>query len=273
MPWSATSSRIPSGSAERDRDGAPVRAVADGVVQKIDQDLLDPIRVDVGGHPRGRCHDEPVERASLLRVLHLLAHQRGQVRVRELELQLPGVELGRVEELSHEPRQAIRLSDDLLEWSAEPRVVQTFRGEHSEGELGVSPDARGRRPQLVSRDGHEILARLDAGLGRRARLLFGPQPFLDHVFIQTPGRHARDARGEDERAVYAGPEPRRRNGVGVVVHRGRIHDADHTVVEHHVRDREQERPPILIERDHDDHDEEVEMHLDVAPGEMHQDRR
>jgi hypothetical protein len=59
----------------------------------------------------------------------------------------------------------------------------------------------------------------------------------------------------------------------VVEDRFWIDGSDQPVVEDDVADGEEERYPGLIKRDHGNHDEEMEMHLDQAAGKVHQDRR
>ena len=50
----------------------------------------------------------------------------------------------------------------------------------------------------------------------------------------------------------------------------RVERSRDAVMQQHVGDRREERDPVLIERDHDDHHEEVEVHLDDAAREMHE---
>ena len=59
----------------------------------------------------------------------------------------------------------------------------------------------------------------------------------------------------------------------VVVDGDRVDHAEHAVLEHDVADGGEERPPVLVERDHTDHHEVVEVHLDHAARLVHEDRR
>jgi hypothetical protein len=59
----------------------------------------------------------------------------------------------------------------------------------------------------------------------------------------------------------------------MVEHVGRAQRAEHAMVDHHVGQGEPERQPVLVEGDDADHHEEVEVHLDHAAGQVHQDRR
>ena len=93
------------------------------------------------------------------------------------------------------------------------------------------------------------------------------------VLDQAPGRHAHRGRSQHEASVDRRPQHRLLLGGRVVEDRRRVEDPQHRVVQHHEGDRDQERQPALVEGDHPDHHEEVEVHLDVAAGEVHQDTR
>ena len=75
---------------------------------------------------------------------------------------------------------------------------------------------------------------------------------------------------EDEAAVDAGPLPRVVDRGRVVVDGRRREHATDAVLEHDVADGDEERPPVLVERDDTHHDEEVEVHLDHAAGQVHE---
>jgi hypothetical protein len=96
---------------------------------------------------------------------------------------------------------------------------------------------------------------------------------LEGLFAGPPADQAGHAGGEDERGVQRGEAPRVGPGRGMVEHRVRIKDAHHAVVYGHVADRQQERKPVLVQRDDADHHEEVEVHLDQTVRQMHGDRR
>src|SRR5581483_11968459 len=91
------------------------------------------------------------------------------------------------------------------------------------------------------------------------------------ALVQAPGGDAGEAGAEHESRVDAGPLPRVQPGVAMVIHRLRLQHTDHTVVYGYVGDGQQVRAPALVQRDHRDHDEEVEVHLDDAAGEVHED--
>jgi hypothetical protein len=59
----------------------------------------------------------------------------------------------------------------------------------------------------------------------------------------------------------------------VVVHVLRVQGTDDAVVTGHEDDRRQEDGPVLVQRDHAEDHEEVEVHLDETVGQVHQDRR
>jgi hypothetical protein len=92
------------------------------------------------------------------------------------------------------------------------------------------------------------------------------------VLVEPPGEDVRHRGGQHERPVDPGPQPRVALGRAVVVHGARRQHPDDAVVQHDEQDRETERHPVLVQRDDADHDEEVEVHLDVAAGQVHQHR-
>ena len=101
----------------------------------------------------------------------------------------------------------------------------------------------------------------------------------DHVqtsvgrLAHAPGDDADHARRQQEPAVDARPEPGRGEGRRVVVDVGGKEHADDPVMQDDVGHGQQERHPVLVERENAHHDEEVEMHLDVAAGQVHEHRR
>ena len=90
------------------------------------------------------------------------------------------------------------------------------------------------------------------------------------ALVQAPGEQVGDARGDYERAVDRGPQPRLFPGSRMVVHGHGVDHADGPVLQEDETNRNQEQHPILVQRDHGQGDEEMEVHLDVAAGEMHQ---
>ncbi len=58
------------------------------------------------------------------------------------------------------------------------------------------------------------------------------------------------------------------HGVGMVVHRRRLEHADRGVVDDGDPQCDAERHPVVVEGDHADHHEEVEVGLDVAAGQV-----
>ena len=159
----------------------------------------------------------------------------------------------------------------------EPRADQLLVGRAvGLGEAGVDPeqptvqvgdvDQRGR---VVDELGEPALAvaqplRLRVGtLLRRAALGLRPAPVDDR----------RGRAGKDE----AGVEQGRGQGVllrpRVVVHlTGRVVGEDAVLCQHHA-DGDDERPPVLVQRESGDHEEEVEVHERVAAPGVHQERR
>jgi hypothetical protein len=96
---------------------------------------------------------------------------------------------------------------------------------------------------------------------------------LERPLVEAPRDHAADARPQHERGVDARPGPRRVVGGLVVVDRLGPEHADHAVVHGDEADREDVGDPVLAQGQEGEHHEEVEVELDVAPGEMHEDRR
>ncbi len=85
---------------------------------------------------------------------------------------------------------------------------------------------------------------------------------------QAPVRHRGHAGAGDEQGVHAGPFHRVVPSGGVVVGRVRGDHAHHAVVDDDVGDRQQEGGPVLVEGDHEQHHEEVEMGLDQPAGQV-----
>jgi hypothetical protein len=108
----------------------------------------------------------------------------------------------------------------------------------------------------------------EAGLAL-AGVLAGPLALGAEVLVHAPREDGGDRGGEDEGAVDRGEAPR---VSGVVVDRIAIDDAHQPVVHDDERDRDEERAPVLVQRDDDDHDEEHEMRLDRAAGQVHGER-
>ena len=84
--------------------------------------------------------------------------------------------------------------------------------------------------------------------------------------VQPPDAMPAALMPEDEQAVDAGPLPWVVDGGLMVVDgRGSMTPRD-AVLEHDVADGDEERPPVLVQRDDADHHEVVEVHLDDAAG-------
>ena len=143
----------------------------------------------------------------------------------------------------------------------ELRAAQVEEGEPGPLRLD-EPQPAVRRPQD---GGHPLRQEPQAGLaglGAGARGL-----------AQPPVGDRGDARREDEGPVDGRPLPRVGQGIRVVEHgRGR-EDAQHAVVQYHVAEGQQEGHPVVVQPDHREHHEEVEVRLDVPAGEVHQHRR
>ena len=93
------------------------------------------------------------------------------------------------------------------------------------------------------------------------------------LLVRAPRGDVGEARGEDEAAVDQRPPPRVGGRLRVAVDRVRLQDADHAVVQDDVADREEERDPVLVQREQPDHHEEVEVRLDDAAPEVDEQRR
>jgi hypothetical protein len=68
--------------------------------------------------------------------------------------------------------------------------------------------------------------------------------------------------------VHERPAPWVGDGGRVVVDRAGVERAERAVVEDHIADRQQEGQPVLVEREDGDHEEEVEVRLDLAAPEV-----
>ena len=85
-----------------------------------------------------------------------------------------------------------------------------------------------------------------------------------HVLVEPPGDDAGGRRAEHEEARGSPPTPR---GCRRGCRRSAARRPERPVLHHDVADRETERQPVLVEREHGDHHEEVEVRLDPAvPG-------
>ena len=108
-------------------------------------------------------------------------------------------------------------------------------------------------------------------MAKTLRRLFGravcPVHPVAHVLVEPPRGDTRRGRAQHEEAVDRGPGPR---VASVAVHRTRRKRAQNAVFEDDVADRDAEREPVLVERQHGDHHEEMEVRLDLAVPGMHQ---
>ena len=99
---------------------------------------------------------------------------------------------------------------------------------------------------------------------RAAEALLGGLRGGADALALTPGDDVGDRQRGDEQAVDAGPAPRVVDVVEDGVGAQRAHRA---VLEHDEADRQQVRPPLLVERERADHQEVVEVRLERAvPG-------
>jgi hypothetical protein len=91
----------------------------------------------------------------------------------------------------------------------------------------------------------------------------------DLVLVQAPGGQVREARAQDERAVDAGPHPGVVRPV-VAEDRVRVQRADDAVVGDDHDQGDAVGHPVLVQRDHADHDEEDEVRLRDALPQVHE---
>ena len=91
------------------------------------------------------------------------------------------------------------------------------------------------------------------------------------VLVLPPGDETGDALGQHEAAVDEGPLPRVVERGLVVVHRSRRDHAHGAVLDHDEADGDEEGNPVLVQAEDDDHDEVVEVHLDHAARQVHED--
>ena len=90
---------------------------------------------------------------------------------------------------------------------------------------------------------------------------------------EAPRRDVGGAGGEDEERVDEGPQQGLVLGGLMIEDVAGEEDAGDAVVGRDEPDRHEERDPVLVEGDQAHHDEEVEVHLDGAAGEVHEDGR
>jgi hypothetical protein len=152
------------------------------------------------------------------------------------------------------------LGDDEVGQRHADDVVAHARAQRRVGLLhdAVEPDERHPGRRAIEGRAEALLA----VLGRRARVL-----------VQAPVDDVDDAEAGDEERVDRRPAPRVGDGVGVVVDGGGLERAHQPVVGQDVREGEQVGEPLLVERQQADHHEEVEVALDGAVHQVHDDRR
>ncbi|HEY8740418.1 MAG TPA: hypothetical protein VIN56_07485 [Candidatus Dormibacteraeota bacterium] len=92
------------------------------------------------------------------------------------------------------------------------------------------------------------------------------------ILTQPPERYVRRTGGDNERSVYASPQPWVFYGRAVVVNGGRYQNPDHPVLDQDVSNGEEERQPILIQHQNWDDHEELEVRLDRTPRQVNADR-
>jgi hypothetical protein len=157
------------------------------------------------------------------------------------------------------PTREVLGEHQLGQWDADD-VVAHVRAQRGVGPLheAVEPDDRHPRRRAVERRAEALLA----VLGRGARVL-----------VQAPVDDVDDGQGADEQCVDPRPAPRVGDGVRVVVDRRGLDEAHEPVVAEHEREGKQVGEPLLIERQQADHHEEVEVPLDRAVHQVHDDRR
>ena len=176
------------------------------------------------------------------------------------------------------------VGDELLGLGVEPVGVALLeqREEAGDGEQRRRQVVRGDRRELVELAVRALelagvaLELALGGLGALERgLLLGDQPdvLVAQVLVEPPRDDRAEAGGADVGGVEQRPAPRVRLGVGVVEDRMRVERAADAVVQHDERRGEQEDHPVLVEREQHDHDEEVEVRLDDAAGEVDDHRR
>ena len=226
--------------------------------------------------------------------------------VAALQLGLRAVALGDVVEAHHDAHQVVALdhgrghvvdgqvaavdpAEDLVDALPRPPVLE--RREHRRALVGRRPAVGIEAPHdggdRLARDVPDVDAeqlgggRVDEGdpaLGVHAEdALAGrfenQRRLREGALVEPPRHHAAHAGAEDEEGVDAGPRPWRVVGSLVVVDGLGPQDADHSVVEGHEGDGQQVRDPVLAEREEREHHEEVEVQLDHAAREVHQDGR
>ena len=137
--------------------------------------------------------------------------------------------------------------------------------------LGLTRSRRPCRGRQAHAD-HRVLEGRAEPLLALARGLERVVLALAHALVQAP----RDDRGEAGRGHEGGVDPRPLPGmgdrVGVVEDRVAAERRPEAVMDDHVEGREQERDPVLVQRQQRDHHEEVEVRLDVAARDVHDER-
>ena len=138
------------------------------------------------------------------------------------------------------------------------RVVaeHTLRRRTGVQDLGVAIEQDGD----VGRVLHEATEAL-LTLGQRLERLLEVHP---GVLVLAPRDKAGDALSEDKRPVDERPLPRVVERGLMVVHGARGDDAHRAVLDDDEADGEEKGNPVLVEAEHHDHHEVVEVHLDDA---------
>ncbi|HEY2704493.1 MAG TPA: hypothetical protein VGL20_12450 [Candidatus Dormibacteraeota bacterium] len=154
--------------------------------------------------------------------------------------------------------------------------VEDAHGEELVARVPVVRDRRivdgeeAQRPHVV--DPHRLRAALEErpeGLLAAPRLGDGAPVVL---LARGPRIDVGRGRGEHEATMDECPAPGMQHLVDPVVHRAGVDHPHQPVLEDHEGEREEERDPVPIRREQPDHDEEVEVRLDGAVGEVDQHR-
>jgi hypothetical protein len=88
-----------------------------------------------------------------------------------------------------------------------------------------------------------------------------------------PGYDTTDTGSSNKKGVDSGPSPGMNECVRVVVHAVRKEIPDHPMLEPNEHDENQERDPVLVQRQERDQHKVLKVHLDIATREMYQQTR
>lgn len=140
-------------AVETGGDGGARRCVDPGVAQQVRQDLVEPLPITVDGDDfSGQFKLPLVIRGRRPGIGHGFKHYPSDIHFKSLQ-GASGIEAGQQEQISHQVRHPVgRNGDPPQRFGCHLRAATSIR---AGSQLGVGPDGRQRRPQLVTGIGNE----------------------------------------------------------------------------------------------------------------------